>query len=283
MSISDFIKRYPVLTYYILTFAISWGGFSLVIAPYGFLGTEENLDTMFPLAVMVMLTGPCIAGILLTVLLSGKTGLRELFSQFLKWRINVRWYVIALLPAPLLMVAILFAFSLTSPIFTEDYRIVLLLGIMVGFTTVLEEVGWTGFAVPKFRLRYGIFTTGVIMGILWGAWHFLQVLWMSNIYAGTVPLGIFLLLYILFSITHLTAYRVLLVWIYDRTESLLVTTLMHASLAASTVVIFRPLETGVPFLIYAWVLAAALWILVAVVIVANGGHLTRQPRRNLDG
>jgi hypothetical protein len=28
--IADFIKRHPVLTYYVLVFAISWGGFLLV-------------------------------------------------------------------------------------------------------------------------------------------------------------------------------------------------------------------------------------------------------------
>jgi hypothetical protein len=68
---------------------------------------------------------------------------------------------------------------------------------------------------------------------------------------------------------------VLLVWLYDRTGSLLLVTLMHASLTASTIFIFTPLATGVPFLTYVWGLAAALWVVVAAVALANGGQLAQ--------
>ena len=61
--------------------------------------------------------------------------------------------------------------------------------------------------------------------------------------------------------------------------SLLVVTLMHASLTASTIFIFTPLATGVSFLAYVWLLAAALWVVVAAVAVVNGGQLSRQPLR----
>jgi pimeloyl-ACP methyl ester carboxylesterase len=65
------------------------------------------------------------------------------------------------------------------------------------------------------------------------------------------------------------------VWVYDRTDSLLVVTLMHASLTASTVFIFTPLAIGVTFLAYSCLLAAALWVVVAVVVMANGGQRSR--------
>ena len=82
---------------------------------------------------------------------------------------------------------------------------------------------------------------------------------------------------------QLTAYRVLMVWVYDRTKSLLVAVLMHASLAASTVFIngnfvFTPL-TGVAFLTWFLVFTAALWLVVTVVAVANRGQHSRQPRQ----
>ena len=40
-------------------------------------------------------------------------------------------------------------------------------GLMVG---IFEELGWTGFAIPRLRLRYNVFTTGIIVGLVWGAW-----------------------------------------------------------------------------------------------------------------
>ena len=120
-----------------------------------------------------------------------KAGLREVLRRLLRWRVGARWYAVALLPAPLLAAAVLFALSLSSPIFTTaDKTAVLLSGIAAGLTTVLEEIGWTGFAVPRLRRRYGVVTTGLIVGVLWGAWHFLQGLFISGTYAGVLPLAL---------------------------------------------------------------------------------------------
>ena len=35
---------------------------------------------------------------------------------------------------------------------------------------IFEELGWTGFAMPTLlrRMRYGVLTTGLIVGVLWG-------------------------------------------------------------------------------------------------------------------
>jgi len=172
----------------------------------------------------------------------------------------------------------LFALSITSPVFTtDDKAVVLLSGIAAGLSTIFEELGWTGFAIPKLRRRYSVVTTGLIVGVLWGAWHLLQTLWVGGIYSGDVPLVFFLPLYFFSGVAQLTAYRVLMVWAYDRTGSLLVTTLMHASLTASTIFIFIPLATGVSFLTYIWVSAVAWWVVVAAVAVANGWKLSPQP------
>jgi uncharacterized protein len=275
-----FITRYPVPTYFALTFAISWGGFLMVVGPGGFANTSWQTDGRFPFAVLAMLAGPSVTGLLLTGLVDGKAGLREVLRRLLRWRVGAGWYAVALLPAPLLAAAVLFALSLSSPIFTTaDKAAVLLSGIAAGLTTVLEELGWTGFAVPRLRRRYDVVTTGLIVGALWGAWHFLQGLFISGTYSGSLPLALFVPMNFFAAVAQLTAYRVLLVWIYDRTGSLLVVTLMHASLTASTIFIFTPLATGVSFLTYVWVLAAALWVVVAAVAVANKGHLSRQPLR----
>jgi hypothetical protein len=152
-----FIARYPVPTYFALAFAISWGGFVLVVGPGGFPGSGGQFETLTPLVASAMLAGPSVAGILLTGLVSGRVGLRELLSRLLRWRVGARWYAIALVPAPLLAAVVLFALSLTSPIFSTDGKaVVLLSGVVAGLTTVLEEVGWTGFAVPRLEaeLRY---------------------------------------------------------------------------------------------------------------------------------
>jgi membrane protease YdiL (CAAX protease family) len=266
-TIQTFIKRHSMLTYYTLVFVISWAGVILVVGPGGFPGTIEEFMTIGPVVYLAMLAGPSVAGLLLTGLLYGRAGFRELLSRLLKWRVGARWYVAALLTAPLLMTAIPLALSLFSPeflpvIFTTDDKASLLLsglaaGLMVG---IFEELGWTGFAIPRLRQRHGVFATGLIVGFLWGAWHFL-LFWDSGSFSGALPLA--LLLMRLFS--WLPAYRVLMVWVYDRTESLLVAMLMHASLTASQLIFMSLPVSAVSLLTSILGLAAALWIAVAAV------------------
>jgi len=272
-----FVAKHPVATYFVLTFAISWGGFVLALGPGGFASTNWQDESRFAFVVAAMLAGPTIAGLLVTGLVDGRAGLRELFSRLVKWRVGARWYAMALLPAPILAGAVLVALKLTSPIFTADKAGVLLSGMVAGASTVFEEIGWTGLAVPRLRRRYSIMTTGLIVGVLWGLWHLLQGLFIAGTYRAELPLALFVTLNFLCGTAQLTAYRVLLVWVHDRTASLFVVTLMHASLTASTIFVFRPIATGVSFLTYSWVLTAALCAIVAVVAVTNRGELTRSP------
>jgi membrane protease YdiL (CAAX protease family) len=176
--------------------------------------------------------------------------------------------------------AALLALSLSSTEFlptiltTSDLASLLLIGIVAGLMVgILEELGWTGFAIPRMRLRYGVLSTGLIVGLLWGAWHFPPFFWGSGTTSGVVPVALFLpaLLF-----TWLPAFRVLMVWVYDRTESLLVAMLMHASLVASNAIL-APLATGMSQVTYNLMWAAVLWAIVGVVALANHGHLTRQP------
>jgi membrane protease YdiL (CAAX protease family) len=280
-SIKEFIKNNPVLTYFIITFAISWGGVLILGAPYGMPTTSAQFEKLWTIVVLPYFLGPSIAGILLTGLVHGRAGFRELVSRLLSWRVGAGWYAIALLTAPLVVTPILLAFSLTSPLFlpgilTAANRVSLLLsGIVTGliFGGLLEELGWTGFAVPTLRRRYSVVTTGLIVGVLHGVWHFPVKILIS----GVLGLAPFLAVDLFTAVLNLTAHRMLMVWVYDRTGSLLVTMLMHASLTANTLFILAPSATGVPLLIYNLAAAAAAWVVVAAVAVANRGQLSRQP------
>jgi len=97
--------------------------------------------------------------------------------------------------------------------------------------------------------------------------------WGGTTSSGTLPLALYLFV-LLFSI--LPAYRVLMVWVYDRTESLLLAILMHASLLASQLIIIPLSLVGVATVTLDLVFAAVLWAVVGVVALANHGHLTRQ-------
>ena len=282
-TIKAFIKSHPVLSFYALAFAISWGGVFVVAGgPGAISASSEPSQTQLTLLYPALIVGPSVAGILLTALLYGRAGLRELRSRLFKWRAGARWYAVAFLTAPLSVTAALLALSLISSEFvpsiltTSDKASFLLIGIFAGLMVgIFEELGWTGFAIPRMRLRYGVLGTGLIVGLLWGAWHFLPFFWGSGTTSGVVPVALFLPV-LLF--TWLPAFRVLMVWVYDRTGSLLVAILMHASLVASNAIL-APLATGVSQVTYNLMWAAVLWAIVGAVALANGGHLSRQPLR----
>jgi membrane protease YdiL (CAAX protease family) len=278
-TIKHFIKSYPVLTYFVLTFIFTWGCMATAVYPDGFPIPEEQFQTSGALVYVAMLIGPSGAAILLTGLLDGRAGFRELIGRLLKWRVSIRWYAVALLTAPLLMTTILLVLSIISPefqptIFTPDGNPAMVLSAVVAGLAVglFEEIGWTGFAVPRLRSRYSVLNTGLLVGVVWGAWHFLPF-WESDTFSALFPL--FLLILRLFS--WLPPYRVLMVWVYDHSESLFLSILMHASLMAGLTILVPADLAGMSLMIWILAWAAALWIGVAVVTMVNRGHLERQP------
>jgi uncharacterized protein len=282
-TIRAFIKRHPVLSYFVLAFAISWGGILPIIGGVGAIpGTAEQTTKLFPAVYLVTVAGPSLAGLLLTGLTGGWTGFRELGSRLLKWRVGARWYAVALLTTPLTVMATLLSLSLISPEFLPGFLTTSVKASMLQFgfvasvgllTGLLEELGWTGFAIPRLLGRHGVLATGLFVGLLWGAWHFLSNIWGSGTSSG-VPLALFMPA-ILFS--FLPPYRMLMVWVYERTESLLVAILMHASLVAFWIISTPVGMVGVPLVTWYLVWAAALWAVVGAVAMAQGGHLTPQP------
>ena len=275
------LSRRPVSTYFALTFLISWGGVLAVVGlGYGrLLVTPEELEPLLAYAVLVMLAGPVVAGPLMIGLVDGRAGLREFGARLVRWRVAGRWYAVALLTAPLIVLATLLALSLVSAdfrpeVFVTDAKAALLLtGVGVGLVAGLEELGWTGFAAPRLRRRYGVLAVGLIVGVLWGAWHVPVTVAGSGLPEGGLSLAV-LLPPMVFYATVLPAFRVLMVWVYDRTGSLLIAVVMHATLTATTVVILAPQATGAPALIaYHFLLAGGLWAFVVVVTVVNHRQL----------
>jgi uncharacterized protein len=184
MNLKHFIERHPVLTYFILVYAIAWGGILMVIGPSGLQPAATRPMQVVLLVFVAMLLGPSLTGITLTTVLDGKDGLKELFSRWLRWRINLRWYAVALLTTPILLLVIESLLSVVSPAFIpgviakSDKVTVLGFGLTIGLLAgFFEEIGWTGFALPRMLTRRSVVATGLILGVLWGTWHMLGDYW----------------------------------------------------------------------------------------------------------
>jgi hypothetical protein len=70
--------------------------------------------------------------------------------------------------------------------------------------------------------------------------------------------------------SFLPAYRVLMVWLYDRTQSLFATILMHAPLAASQLILI-PEISGNSVVMFDLLFALALWAVVVTLVIRKRG------------
>ena len=278
----EFIKQIPVIFYFTLACAISWLSLLPVIGIDGFLGKTIPSDNQMPLLFMAMCAGPLIAGMLSIYLNDGKDGFKRLVSKLVKWKIKFRFYIIALFTAPVLTIVTFLILSLFSPkfipaIFSSEGKLMLIIGGIVGALVAgfFEELGWTGFAIPKLRSRYNIITTGLIVGIVWGIWHF--PLFMIKDPAGVIPLIILLMVRL---ITHLPAFRILITWVYDRTQSLLIIMLMHMSLTASALIFQSNIGSGIDIIISNLTYTILLYATVFIINIVTKGQITDRVSRN---
>jgi membrane protease YdiL (CAAX protease family) len=265
----SFLRRHPVVSYFLLTFAVSWTGALCVAAPP--LLRHDPLPKltgvlMFP----AMLIGPFLAGILLTGMLEGKSGVAALFSRTFRARFRPQWLAVLLLP-PVVILGVLFNLKvLISPVYTLNlFLIGILFGVPAGF---FEEIGWTGFVFKRMNTSGNALGASILLGLLWCCWHLPVV----NYLGTTSPHGDYWLPYFLAFTLAMTAMRVLICWLYSNTKSVLIAQLMHMSSTGSLVIFSATRASAAQEVLWYLVYGAALWVCVVLVVRVYGKELTRQ-------
>lgn len=268
----EYVKRNPAIFYFVITFLISWSGVLIVASQTGIPATTEQFDKLLPLAMIPFLFGPSISGLVLISITKGKEGFKSLFRILFNWRLKTSFYLIAIFTIPLLSSLSLLILSQFSDVYipdiitTDNKTGLIISGLIYGIIGggLLEELGWTGFAVPRLRERYSIFKTGLIVGLLWGVWHFLPVIWGCGDSTGNLVLYKFLPGFF-FHYAGLIPTRILMVWLYDKSSSLILPIVVHATLTAFTFFILNISEVGIALFNYYLSIAIGLWMIVILI------------------
>jgi len=145
-----------------LTFGITWGLAAVLIFV-----TDSTL--VFLLAVWA----PGIVGIFLVGRHYGRKGLGSFFRRLTLWRMPLVWWLYLLLGFPALVylgaaikgtISDPFPFSSLSEALPAIALSLFLLGTN-------EEFGWRGVALPLLQRKFSPFWAGLILGVIWAAWH----------------------------------------------------------------------------------------------------------------
>nr|WP_246315642.1 CPBP family intramembrane glutamic endopeptidase [Kineococcus aurantiacus] len=142
-----------------------------------------------------------------------------------RWRVPGRWYALALLGVPLLVLAS--GLPLSGGVVQAPAPLVLAalvpgLVVQVFTTGLAEEPGWRDFALPRLQERFGPTGAVAVLGPLWALWHLPLFLSDWGGYPGSPWTQV--LWFTGFCVT----FNVVVAWVFNRTgESLPVVTLLH--------------------------------------------------------
>jgi uncharacterized protein len=250
-TITSAIKRYPLIAYFMLAYALAWMLIPLVV----------SVSVAFGL---LALFGPAIAAISVTGVIDGRSGVKQLLKRTVQGRVGLTW-IAAAVGLPLLMsamVVVLNAALLGKPVAiapNEAPIFTLILGLLV----IGEEIGWRGFALPRLQMRFNSLTASLILGVLWATWH------LPNSFIPGME-------------HYLTAFPVFLVWVISMTVlftwlanhtrgNLWIAWLFHAAINVTGGFLF------IGDNLRQWWLSAGVFAVAAlVVVIVEGPNLGRR-------
>lgn len=245
-----------LLGFFVLTFAVTWTlwlASARIAAPAGggFFGTGGPVF-------LVGVFAPTFVALGLTWSHEGRDGVVRLFSRIRRWRVDSRWYAIALgyMAAIKLLAALIHRVATgTWPAFGDTPWPLMIGAIMLStWVQAGEEVGWRGYALPRLWQRLGLGGASVVLGMIWALWH-LPLFFLTGTGRDSQSFPIYSIIVINISVA--------MAWVYWKTEgSLLLTMLMHASVNNTTGIV----PAALPYPVHPWSFDASplAWCTVGV-------------------
>ncbi|TMC34300.1 MAG: CPBP family intramembrane metalloprotease [Chloroflexi bacterium] len=259
------LRRRPLVSFFVIAFAWTWA-FVIVFL------------ILFPLPDIDGRTlpgdfGPLIAAIVMSGVVVGRSGIKQLLRRMVQWRVGLVWYAFALVGVPLLYITgIIFVPGALGSFKAPDIGSIVLYPVLYVVLLIIggpltEEPGWRGFALPRLQQRWGPLAGTVVLGLVWAAWrlpNYFRPDWSSvNGQLSFSGVAVFFLAAVAFS--------VVITWVYNHTGgSILMAILVHASINFSqglTGELFPAAKNNEVAPVIAFV------ILAVVLVVATRGRL----------
>jgi membrane protease YdiL (CAAX protease family) len=207
-EISHAIKRHPIITFFVLTYVITW-----VFVPFGSFGAF----------------GPLVAALIVAPLTRGRAGLKELGLRMIRWRVRWYWYLVAM-GLPLAIHGLTMLINEAVGVGTPRQEFSSIAGWLLIFALRLinpldgpigEEPGWRGFALPGLQTTRSPLLATAILAVLITVWH-VPLFFLEG---GSLPPST-----IVGGIVGPFAFTFMATWLFNHTGgSVLMTVLLHAA------------------------------------------------------
>ena len=208
---------------------------------------------------------PTLAAIFVLCRETGRRGVKNLFGRLKFWRAGVKWYIVALCLEPLRWLAALgidralgrnyeLGSGLLHGLFGSAAAFMIPVAVIFTIPNALgEELGWRGFALPRFQKKHGVLVATLGIGLFWGFWHIPAWIAWSSTSISWYPVSVM--------VVSTLPTAVIFTWMFNRTKGCLwVPIIYHASIANKGY-FFPDLPT--------YTETTLLWIVAAVLVAGR--------------
>ncbi len=264
-GVHRFIRRHPYLSFLLIFNTVGQAAAFVPVIAKRVYGVEVGIDLWLIVPTLLFLLLPALV---ITRIARGRDGLHQLVRSMVRFRVHPRWYLLPLLvvPALTLVTALPAPPDVTLQKILVVYLTTFLPALLFQFLTTnwWEETVWLGFFQAPLQDRFGPWRAVLLTTPFFALEH------ISLVFGGTVEEE--LIQFGLILLVTLPS-RALLAWVYNRTGSLALAGLVHASSNAAGLSLvpqlFHSPGGG----------GSALLLLGIIVIAATRGRLGLPRRR----
>ncbi len=265
----SFIQRYPLLTFFLLAFGLSW-----IFMITDALGSHGILPFRLPIPLLIVMGYmPTLAAVIVSWQTKGKEGVRALCKKLLIARVELGWYVFAIFGIAVMAVIAVMLYntfgkgpvvpilSKNAPPFSGPLQMILTIVVMYMIVGLVngEELAWRGFALPRLQSKYNALTSSIVLGVIWTLFHL--PLFFTATGSSQAEMSFVSFLISTVSIT------ILYTWVYNNTHgSVLLAYLFHA--AANTWTQVFSIDHANQTI--NWILTGVMMLVATVVVLAAG-------------
>ncbi|MFC7624356.1 CPBP family intramembrane glutamic endopeptidase [Microlunatus sp. GCM10028923] len=171
------VRRRPFLAFVLLAYLGSWIAWSpwwLSLSGIGVLAYQLPQTAVLGINQLGLFAGPLPAALVITGIVDGRAGLRELWRRCLRWRIHPGWYGLAVIGIPVAAGAGYLVTGSVAPDLDAASQAAPLMITYVSYLLggpIQEEPGWRGVAQPLLQQRRSPLPVALIIGVIHCCWH----------------------------------------------------------------------------------------------------------------